>query len=167
MKNYNYDLATRIVNKLVELDVLENASMGMHEDWFWTAETIWEDGEWKVNFLSNEDADKMSEEFNKKRTEGLRIYLDEKDENGFSKFNPEYTKFSACLIGGIRGSSWATPVLEIELKDGTKKTFNCFIGNSDKNELEKFEAQMMWASGCLSAPVQIERSDIKVEQFID
>lgn len=165
MKNYDYDLAKNIVNKLIELDVLQNAYMGMHEDWFWTSQTIWEEGEWKVEFLSNEDADKMYAEFIEARKNGLSMFLQEKDENGLSKFNPEYNKYDACVFGGLRGSNWGTPVVQVELKDGTEKTFNCFVGESEKNELEKFEAQLLCTSGCLSSPVQINRSDMNIETF--
>ena len=123
MKNYNYDLAIKIVNTFNELDLLDEASMGMHEDWFWTAQAVWKDGEWQVNLLSNEDADKMYEEFIEKRKNGLRIFLD--------KCNPEYEKYSSCQLGGLRGSDWATPVIQVNLKDGTEKTFNCFIGENE------------------------------------
>lgn len=47
MRNYDYKKAKRII--LENADKLESASLGMHEDWFWTAETIWDDGEFKVN----------------------------------------------------------------------------------------------------------------------
>ena len=41
MKKYNYSRAMEIIN--AEKD-LTQAEMGMHEDWFWTAETVWESG---------------------------------------------------------------------------------------------------------------------------
>ena len=165
MKNYNYDLATKIVNKFIELDVLETASMGMHEDWFWTAQTIWEDKEWKVEFLSNKDADKMYSEFKEARKNGLSMFLEGKDENGLSKLNPEYNKYDACVFGGLRGSDWATPVIQVELKDGTEKTFNCFIGENEVDILDKISKSYMATSGCLSAPIQEHRESIDVEEF--
>ncbi len=166
MKNYNYNLAIKIVDKFVELDVLENASMGIHEDWFWTAQTIWEDSKWIVEFLSNEAADKMYEEFkNKKINEGLRMFLDKKDENGLPKLNPEYDKYDACLFGGIRGSDWGTPIVQVELKDGTETVFNCFIGENEVDILDKITKSNEATSGCLSNPVQEQRINIDVEEF--
>lgn len=166
MKNYNYDLATKIVEKFIELDVLENASMGIHEDWFWTAQTIWENNKWQTEFLSNEEADKMYEEFkHKRKNEGLRMFLDEKGENGLSKLNPEWEKYQICLLGGIRGSKWGTPVIQVELKDGTEKTFNCFIGENEADILEKITRSHEATSGCLSKPVQEHRSNIDIEEY--
>ena len=51
MKNYNFNKAKQII--LENLENLESASLGMHEDWFWTAETVWENGEYK-NELNDE-----------------------------------------------------------------------------------------------------------------
>ncbi len=94
MKNYNYDLAKKIVDTMANLNVAERICMGMKEDWFWTAQEIWnnEDGN-AVELLSNEDADKMFKEFQDKRASGkLSRFLEEKDENGLHKFNPELEK---------------------------------------------------------------------------
>ena len=41
MKKYDLTKARAIVDKLSSLDVLQEATLGMHEDWFWTAQTIW------------------------------------------------------------------------------------------------------------------------------
>jgi hypothetical protein len=41
MKKYNYSRAMEIINAEKGL---VRAEMGMYEDWFWTAETVWEDG---------------------------------------------------------------------------------------------------------------------------
>lgn len=165
MKSYNYDLAIKIVDIFSSLNTLKEASLGMHEDWFWTAHTIWEDGEWKINLLSNEEADKMYSEFIEKRNNGMKMFLDEKDDNGLHKINPEYEAYYPCLIGGLRGSDWATPVIHIELEDGTEKTFNCFIGESECDILEKIEREINCTSGCISNKVQQLRKDIDVENF--
>lgn len=47
MKNYDYAKAKQLIEK--HSKELEEASLGMHEDWGWTAETIWEDGEYKID----------------------------------------------------------------------------------------------------------------------
>jgi hypothetical protein len=41
MKKYNYSRATELIDAEKNL---VRAEMGMYEDWFWTAETVWEDG---------------------------------------------------------------------------------------------------------------------------
>ena len=51
MKNYNFNKAKQLIAE--NLENLESASLGMHEDWFWTAETVWENGEYK-NELNDE-----------------------------------------------------------------------------------------------------------------
>jgi len=34
-------------------------------------------------------------------------------------------------IGGIGGSCWATPALEVTFKDGNKRMFSCYSGDAD------------------------------------
>ena len=51
MKHYDYNKAKEIINN--HLDGLKEVSLGMEEDWFWTGETIWEDGLYK-NELNDE-----------------------------------------------------------------------------------------------------------------
>lgn len=41
MRKYDFKLAKTIIDKLSDLDVLSNASLGMHEDWFWTGQEVW------------------------------------------------------------------------------------------------------------------------------
>jgi len=84
MKNYNFNKAKQLIAE--NLENLESASLGMHEDWFWTAETVWENGEYK------------------------------------NELNDETT------IGGIGGSSWATPTLQLLFKDGSEKMIECSVG---------------------------------------
>lgn len=120
MADYNFILAKQIINSTTNL---QSASLGMHEDWFWTAETIC------------------------KKESGYLLDLNEK------------TK-----IAGIQGSSWATPVLQLEFEDGSEKTINCFKGIV-KSDLEKIEKEMFFASGCLSEPVQRYRDSIEVKEY--
>jgi hypothetical protein len=51
MKKYDFDKAKQLIAE--NEDNLENASLGMHEDWFWTAETVWENGKFSQE-LNNE-----------------------------------------------------------------------------------------------------------------
>jgi hypothetical protein len=118
MANYDFRLAKQIIDSSKDLD---SAALGMHEDWFWTADTVWTKAE---------------------------------------KYSRELT--SETTIGGIQGSNWATPVLELTFVDSTTKTFNCFPGMKG-DELKSIEQQMMWASGVLSSPVQDYRDDIELQ----
>ena len=104
MKNYNFKKAKQII--LENVENLESASLGMHEDWFWTAETVWENGEYK------------------------------------NELNDETT------IGGIGGSSWATPTLQLLFKDGSEKMIVCSEGQTDNDKPSFLQL------GDLSQPVQ-------------
>lgn len=158
MKYYNFELAQRMINKLVQLDVLESASLGMHQDWFWTAETIWEEGKYKRDMpLTNEDFIRIESEYIEKRKAGMSI------------LDPAREAYNNILVAGIAGSDWATPVIQIILKDGTEKTFNCFIsdGEPEPGILEKIEKEMQITSGSLSRPVQERRDNLQIEEFKD
>ena len=91
---YDYKKAKLFIEQNKEN--IKEAYLGMHEDWWWTAQTIFEDGEYKVN-------------------------LDDKD----------------LKIGGIDGSYWATPVLAVEYKDGTTKTYHCH-DNGEQRDISPF-----------------------------
>lgn len=49
MKVYDYKKARKIIK---ETDGVKSASLGMYEDWSWTAETVWEDGKFTKKLLS-------------------------------------------------------------------------------------------------------------------
>ena len=51
MSKYNYTLAKHTIQKYS--DLLESASLGMAEDWYYTAETIYQNGVFEVE-LENE-----------------------------------------------------------------------------------------------------------------
>ena len=108
MAKYDFKSAKRYIQ--MHSDLISSATMGMHEDWFWTAQTIYEDDKFSVN-------------------------LDEKN----------------LMIAGLIGSVWATPMLEIEFKDGTSVKKDCFIGAVGGQKPEWFKL------GCLSQPVQDAR----------
>lgn len=116
---YDFKKAKQFIEENKES--IESASMGMHEDWFWTAETIFKDGEYLVD-LEKED----------------------------------------LKIGGISGSYWATPVLQIEYKDGQSKTYHCH-DNGEHREPD-FNAKM-FISGAITQEVQIGRSKIELEEI--
>ena len=100
---------------------IKEASLGMHEDWFWTAKTIFEDGKYLVN-------------------------LDDKD----------------LTIGGISGSYWATPALQVEYKGGEIKTYHCH----DDGEHRNIEMPAIIAlGGVITREVQSNRNKIELEEI--
>ena len=109
MKNYNFEKAIELIKE--NIDNLESASLGMHEDWCWTAESIWEDGKFKEEFLLAVNS-------------------------------------NTCHIGGIGGSTWATPTLCLEFKDGSDKMIKCHDNGESKSRPSFFEL------GVMSQPVQ-------------
>lgn len=86
MKMFDFAKAKQIIEE--NKDSLEVASMGMQEDWFWTGETVWEEG-------------KFTQELNEDTT-----------------------------IGGLQGSSWATPILLMQYKNGVEESLACYTGES-------------------------------------
>lgn len=46
MKKYDFAKARDFIE--AEKEILTEAILGMHEDWFWTGETIWKNGEYTV-----------------------------------------------------------------------------------------------------------------------
>ena len=73
MKNYDFKKAKKIIEE--SKDCLESASLGMHEDWAWTGQTIFEDGEFKKELPDN--ADELYAEYSAKRKAGMIILSDE------------------------------------------------------------------------------------------
>lgn len=144
MKTYNFEKAKQLISENSEN--LVSASLGMHEDWSWTASIIWEDGEYKRELPDN--ADELETLYREKRKNGMSMFSGEKDENGLSKTNPEWDECTKHNIGGIYGSGWATPALELIFKSGEEKMIPCYNGDSSSEKPMGFEL------GCLSAPVQ-------------
>jgi hypothetical protein len=105
MKKYDFIKAHYFIAKLA--NEIESVSLGMREDWFWTAQTVYEDNKFTMN---------------------LRI----KDK-----------------MGGIKGSTWATPSMQVCFKDGREVMVDCYVGQSTKT-LE----ECRWSFGCLSGSCQ-------------
>lgn len=118
MKYYDFEKAKNYIEQ--HKASIHSASLGFHEDWFWTAETIFEDGEF-VKDLSN----------------------------------PE------LKIGGINGSYWATPTLDVNYFDGFQEQIECSKGDEpSQEELAKGQGNIALGLGCLSGPVQESRGGI-------
>lgn len=66
-------------------DDIDNVDCGMQEDWFWTAQTVYENGDYNVD-LSGKTVD----------------------------------------IAGIRSSTWATPIMRVDYKNGDYEEVECY-----------------------------------------
>lgn len=132
MKKYNFKKAKELIEKY--RDTLVSATLGMHEDWFWTAETIFENGEYKRELPDN--ADEIYENFIKARKEGMSLLSED--------VAPYREKI---LIAGIYGSYWATPTINLKFTDDSSKMIPCHDGGETTGE-SPIEL------GVLSGPVQ-------------
>lgn len=88
MKKYDFEKIFQFIEKNKE--EIKTANLGMEEDWFWTAETIFKDGEYLLDLKAKD-----------------------------------------IKIAGIDSSSWATPTLLIEYKDGKEVKYPSYIGESE------------------------------------
>lgn len=110
MKLYGFKKAEELIE--ANRVNIKCASLGMHEDWFWTAETVFEDGEYTKELFKG-DISTEHEKYKAERKVGLSLFSD---------------KYAHILIGGIPGSSWATPTLQLEFEDGTDEMIPCYVG---------------------------------------
>lgn len=105
MKNYN---ATFIKNYIKEHKAeIETVTCGMREDWSWTAETVFKNGELSSDY-----------DWNKK----------------------------TISVAGISGSTWATPVMEVEFKDGRTEIVDCYEDDGERTSQSQIAQQMAFAS---------------------
>lgn len=89
MRNYNFELAKKIINTYNELGVLEDASLGMEEDWFWTGQTVFENGEYTQQL---NDGDSIAGITGSSwATPVVKISLSNGEEEVFECFDGEWT----------------------------------------------------------------------------
>lgn len=112
MKFYDYNKARQIMSTLN----YETATLGMAEDWFWTAQDITFDTLPEVNIIEEHNAYRAREE--ELRHKGFTFNQRRKILN---------MKFPNLMIKGICSSTWATPCLRLTFKNGKVKWFHCFI----------------------------------------
>ena len=118
MKFFDCKKAKEIIEK--HKDNLKEANMGMHEDWWWTATPVWQDGEYLHILPEN-----MEERYN---------LAQEDRRNGMSMISEEYReKHERYEIAGIYGSSWATPTLELKFKDESTRMIEVSIGENTES----------------------------------
>lgn len=143
-KNYDFEKAKTLIEKH-KSDIV-SASLGMHEDWFWTAETVYEGGEYKKMLPANEYANQKYDEYIGKRKSGMSLLSDER------------LSYSDIMVAGIYGSDWATPTLQLSFKDGTEKMIPCYLVNGGEPEFQErvseVASKQAMLLGPLSGPVQ-------------
>ena len=90
MKHYN----TKFIKKYIEEHKRQILSVhcGMREDWYWTADKVFENGELSYDY-------------------------DWESEN--------------ISVAGITGSTWETPVMEVEFDDGRTEIVECWIDDGE------------------------------------
>lgn len=91
MKYYDFKRAKKIIEE--NAPKLEYAKMGTKQDWYWTAERVFENGALRSDFYQN-GIDGVGEETN---FDGL------------------------VKLGGLAGSDWDTPILVLGYKDGNEE----------------------------------------------
>jgi hypothetical protein len=166
MKYYNYKLAKELIAK--HSKKLARATLGMREDWFWTAETIWEHGKYTKPLFDGDviQADKQHDE---QLREALKE-VDAKFENTSYHNTSQHGEariatrmkiadsFPGLFFGGICASNWATPQLLLEFKDGKDRYFEISIKDGEQKE-----SPLMF-KGVLSGPVDDYMASTELKQ---
>lgn len=88
---------------------------GMEEDWDWTEQCVYENGE-------------FSNEFDWKST--------------------------SIVVAGIGGSTWATPVMRVFLKDGSEEIIPCFFDDGKQESYERIKMQKFFAKMTGGRPLE-------------
>jgi hypothetical protein len=99
MAKYDFKAAKKYIQMHSEL--IESASLGMHEDWWWTAETVYEDGKFKVD-LDEDGLDIAGISGSQWATPTLEVQF---------KDGSEVTK--ACFEGDIGGEEMKPEFFEL------------------------------------------------------
>lgn len=142
-KHYSYDKAKQLIEEHKEN--ITSASLGMYEDWFWTANIIWENGVYTQELPTDEHLNTKWTEYLEKRKAGMRM------------LSKEAQQYEYLMVAGLCGSSWSTPTLQLVFKDGTDKMIPCHQQTGEEDEIEKIatiatkQAELL---GVMSGPLQ-------------
>lgn len=174
MRYYDYMKIQNFITS--NKDKIASVDIGMTEDWFWTAQSIFKDNEFIAPFPFPEDFDVVAKEQERAdHNKYLRFtYNQSKDnpdpekgdyERGYEVYKAYRDEFmDKYCIGGILGSTWATPVMEVNFKDGHTERFNCYIDDNEPPNLEQMNSTLNNA-GVLSAPVNEYRSGLEIKDL--
>lgn len=104
MKKYNANFIKNYIEQHKEEII--RVHCGMREDWSWTAETIFENGELSSDYDWNKET---------------------------------------ISVAGISGSTWATPVMEVEFKEGRTEIVNCYEDDGERESQSQISQQKTFA----------------------
>lgn len=143
MRYYDYKKAKALIE--AHQHEITSASLGVAEDWFWTATTVWENGEWKHElFLGDVEAhhkayfDELKYQLEGVTDGSARIDI----RSAVAKSHGQHE------ISGLCGSSWATPTLLLTFANEVEKKYDVFFGEKSGEEHPGA------TSGCFSAPAR-------------
>ena len=105
MKHYNKKFIREYIENHKEQ--IESVECFMREDYGWTCETVFEDGEFCKGFNWKDD------------------YL---------------------RVSGLTGSTWATPTMEVEFKDGRTEIIECWIDDGERASERQIREQKAFAA---------------------
>ena len=145
MKLYDFDLVKQIIKQFNDLGMLHEATLGMQEDWVFSAEQIWFNGKYIKEFPDNWK--ERQDEYEAQRWDELS----EKHQSLTELFDD----YDDVLVAGITGSAWATPVIEILLDDSQTFVFDCSRGEFTNDVLDRVNKAV------LVAKHNIEESDTR------
>jgi hypothetical protein len=94
---------------------------------------------------NNATTKRLIEECREDRKNGMSLLSDEYDE-----------KYGKILIGGLYGSGWATPTLQLVFKDGKERMIPCYFGESSGERPAVLH-------GVLSGPAQERVQELEEE----
>lgn len=150
MRFYDYKKARQLIEQFKPV----RASLGIREDWSWTAKDVYEDGKFVVELFAG-DIVKTNADCNAELAAALKDITDGAQRLGLRSSVP---KKYGHELNGLCGSCWATPSILLELADGTERHYECFI--QDGKQSEPYVRPQL---GCLSGPCQeaIERRPLE------
>lgn len=153
MKQYDFELAQRIIEKFTSITIVDEVSMGMQEDWFWTAETVWKDGEYQQNLseitkLAGIDGSDWATPVIQIDTEDgethvFNCYKGESDMNVLEAIEKMFFVSGGCLSGPVTASRINMDVKD--LKDNLTPTnmSKQSIAGDDTGEKHRLECERL------------------------
>ncbi len=154
MKVFDFSLMKKIIKKFDDLEMLEEAFLGIEDDWMRTNRSVWKDG--KLMWLPK-NFKKMQEEFLEEYNKCRHQY-----EVELLLFN-----YTGICVKRVPGSEWSLPILQLHLKSKKVLAFECGWGEYTEKDpfypIKKFKSVM--DDDPQTFYQQIARMNIKVEKY--
>lgn len=147
------------VNKLIEDNIsngLVEASLGMHEDWFWTAQTYWAEGKYANGKFNDEKVNKLTKLVHECRKRANDNHVPGSDLMENHDYKRSY-KLQSQLPCSVMQSRWATPTLQLIFENGSDRMIDVSKGHhlpEDIMDAISDGSSTLGVSGPLSGPVQ-------------